>query len=149
MKIILFCLFAFYANTLSAQSASEIFLFDIKTEGNQVIISNGINISSHKGYDNQPSFHPAKPIIYYASFNDSGRSDIKFYNYQTGKSVNLTETNEREYSPTVTPDEKFISCIIQRDNGVQDLGKYPIGGGKAEVLIDNFKNRVSCLGIKR
>jgi len=139
MKFILFCLLAFSAKTLFAQAGSEIFLFDIKTEGNQIIISNGINITNHKGYDNQPSFHPAKPIIYYSSFNDSGRSDIKFYNYQTGKSANLTETNEREYSPTVTPDEKFISCIIQRDNGVQDLGKYPIGGGKAEVLIDNLK----------
>ena len=139
MKPVLFCLLAFSAQTLFAQNASEIFLFDIKMESNQLIISNGINISKHKGYDNQPSFHPAKPVIYYSSFNDSGRSDIKFYNYQTGKTANLTETNEREYSPTVTPDEKFISCIIQRDNGVQDLGKYPMDGGKPEILIDNLK----------
>jgi hypothetical protein len=61
------------------------------------------------------------------------------YNYQTGKTVNITETNEREYSPTVTPDGKYLSCILQRDNGAQDLVKYPINGGKPEVLIDNLK----------
>ncbi len=139
MKIIQFFAFVFSGIISCAQTGSEIFLFDIKIENNQIIISNGINITKHKGYDNQPSFHPSKPIIYYSSFNDSGRSDIKSYNYQSGKTANLTETNEREYSPTVTPDEKFISCIIQRDNGEQDLGKYPIEGGKAEVLINNLK----------
>jgi hypothetical protein len=53
--------------------------------------------------------------------------------------ANLTITQEREYSPTVTPDGKFISCIIQRDNGAQDLGKYPVKRGQAEVLINDLK----------
>jgi hypothetical protein len=122
-----------------SQSGSEIYLFDIKTVNGQVIISNGKNITNHKGYDNQPSFHPSKPIIYYSSFDDSGRSDIKYYNYETNQTSNLTITHEREYSPTVTPDEKFISCIIQRDNGDQDLAKYPIAGGKPIVLINHLR----------
>lgn len=123
----------------SAQNATEIILFDIKTENNQYLFANPVNITKHKGYDNQPFFHPAKPLVYYASFNDSGRSDIKIYDYKTGKTSSLTETNEREYSPTVTPDAKYISCIIQRDNGVQDLGRYPINGGKPDVLINHLK----------
>jgi hypothetical protein len=98
-----------------------------------------MNITKHKGYDNQPFFHPSKPIIYYSSFDDSSRSDIKFYNYSTGETANLTLTKEREYSPTVTPDENFVSCIIQRDNGAQDLAKYPIAGGKPRVLISHLK----------
>jgi hypothetical protein len=36
------------------------------------------------------------------------------------------------------PDQKFLSCIIQRDNQAQDLGKYPIEGGVPEVLINNL-----------
>lgn len=123
----------------SAQTATEIILFDIKSENNQYLFANPVNITNHKGYDNQPFFHPSKPLIYFASFNDSGRSDIKVYDYKTGKTSNLTETNEREYSPTVTPDGKYISCIIQRDNGAQDLGKYPINGGKPEILINYLK----------
>ena len=123
----------------SAQTGTEIILFDIKSENGQYLFSNPVNITNHKGYDNQPSFHPSKPLIYYSSFNDSGRSDIKIYDYKTGKTSSFTETNEREYSPTVTPDGKYISCIIQRDNGAQDLGKYPINGGKPEILINDLK----------
>ncbi len=123
----------------NAQTGTEILLFNIKSENNQLVFSDPVNITKHKGYDNQPFFHPSKPYIYYSSFNDSGRSDIKVYNYETEVTSNLTITNEREYSPVVTPDTKFISCIIQRENGDQDLGKYPIKGGKPEVLINNLK----------
>jgi len=111
----------------------------MKVSGDQVILSKGVNITNHKGYYNQPFFHPSQPIIYYSSFDDSDRSDIKFYNYSTKQSANLTLTREREYSPTITPDENFISCIIQRDNGAQDLAKYPVQGGKPIVLINHLK----------
>jgi hypothetical protein len=131
--IVLSCL------AVSAQTGSEIFLFDMKIANGQVFLSGGINFTNHKGYDNQPFFHPSKPVIYFSSFNDSGRSDIKFYNYETNETKNLTVTDEREYSPVVTPDGQFISCIIQRDNGAQDLGKYPIEGGKPVILINHLK----------
>jgi len=139
MKRLITFAFIFSGLFSSAQTSTEIILFDIKSENGQYLFSNPVNITNHKGYDNQPFFHPSKPLIYYSSFNDSGRSDIKIYDYKTGKTSSLTETNEREYSPTVTPDGKYISCIIQRDNGAQDLGKYPINGGKPEVLINNLK----------
>jgi hypothetical protein len=111
----------------------------MKVANGQVHVSNGVNITNHKGYDNQPFFHPSQSMIYYSSFDDSSRSDIKFYNYSTHQTANLTLTKEREYSPTITPDGKFISCILQRDNGEQNLVKYPIGGGKPEVLINHLK----------
>ena len=113
-------------------------LFDLSVKKGTVTLSNGKNISNHKGYDNQPFFHPSKPIIYYASFDDSGRSNIKTYNHQTATTYYLTVTHDREYSPTVTPNGEFISCIIQRDNGEQNLGQYPINGGEAKVLIKDL-----------
>lgn len=122
-----------------SQAGSEIFLFDMKVTNGQVILSNGTNITNHKGYDNQPFFHPSKPVIYYSSFDDSGRSDIKYYDYEKKETKNFTLTREKEYSPTVTPDENFVSCIIQRDNGAQDLAKFPIAGGKPQVLINHLK----------
>jgi Tol biopolymer transport system component len=137
-KILLFALgFSFLDSP--GQTGSEIYHFDLKVKGGQVVLSNGKNITNHKGYDNQPFFHPSQPVIYYSSFDDSGRSDIKYYNYERKETMNLTLTHEREYSPTVTPDGQSISCIIQRDNGAQDLGKYPINGGKPEVLINHLK----------
>jgi len=102
------------------------------------MLSNPKNITNHPGYDNQPGFSRTEPILYYSSFNEDGRSDIKSFNYQTGETNSVTQTPEREYSPTQTPDNAYLSCIIQRDNGAQDLGKYPLEGGDPYVIIDNL-----------
>lgn len=123
---------------VSAQTGSDIYLADLKIGKKGFAVSNPKNITNRPGYDNQPSFHPDKPIIYFSSFNAEGRSDIKTFNYKMQETKLFTETTEREYSPTVTPDKNFISCIIQRDNNAQDLGKYPISGGTPQVLINNL-----------
>jgi hypothetical protein len=121
------------------QPGTDIWLFELKTVKGSLTAVNGKNITLRPGYDNQPFFHPGKTILYYSSAQDDGRTDIKEYDIKTGRFSLVTQTAEREYSPTVTPDRKFISCIIQRDNGAQDLGRYPVSGGPAEVLIDNLK----------
>lgn len=122
-----------------AQPASEIYLFDLTTKKGKVSVSNGKNVTNHKGYDNQPFFHTKDPLLYYTQADTSGRTDIIAYDFSKNTSKKITETSEREYSPTLTPDGKFLSCIIQRDDGAQDLGKYPINGGTPYVLINNLK----------
>ncbi len=139
MKKIFLLFLLLSAIRAEAQTGSDIYLFELKVKNNQPSVFNPVNITNHKGYDNQPFFHPGKPVIYYSSFNDSGRSDIKYYHLKNARTTNLTITNEREYSPTLTPDSKFISCIIQRDDGSQDLGKYPLQGGEPQVLINTLK----------
>ena len=138
MKKLLACLILPFAFDAFGQAGSEIFLFDLHIRKDNVSIDNPKNITNHKGYDNQPFFHTDKPLIYYASFNDEGRSDIKFYNYKTEETKSLTQTTEKEYSPTLTLDKQYISCIIQRDNNAQDLGKYPVEGGEPIIIIDNL-----------
>lgn len=128
----------FVVTAAAAQPATEIYLFDLSAKKESVSVSNPVNITQHKGYDNQPYFHPENPQIFYASFNDDGRSDIKMYDYKKKATVSITNTPEREYSPTVTPDQGYISCIIQRDNNAQDLGKYPIDGGQPDVIIEHL-----------
>jgi hypothetical protein len=122
-----------------SQPGSEIYLFDLKIKKDKLTISNGKNITNHKGYDNQPFFHPNEPVIYYSQADTSGRTDILVYDYSKNSTRKITETSEREFSPTLTPDGKFLSCIIQRDDGVQDLAKYPLAGGAPTVLINNLK----------
>jgi Tol biopolymer transport system component len=140
MKILFFLasLFVSVSSFAQAPAGSEIILFDLKIKKDKVTLSNPRNITNHPGYDNQPSFHPDLPFIYFSSFNDEQRSDIRRYNIKDGTTVNITDTNDREYSPTVTPDRQFISCIIQRDNKAQDLGKYPIDGGEPALIIDSL-----------
>lgn len=138
MKKILSLVLLLHSLSVTAQTGSEIILFDLRVSKNIVVISNAKNFTNHKGYDNQPFFHPKKSLIYFSSFNDSGRSDLKYYNFKDDKTKNLIITHEREYSPTVAPDGKHISCIIQRDNGEQNLGQYHIKGGDAQVLIKDL-----------
>jgi hypothetical protein len=139
MKRLLNILYLLLPLTSVAQTGSEIYLFDINFKNSKFTLSNPVNITSHKGYDNQPSFHPVNPIVYYASANDSGRTDIKAYDYSKHFTKQITNTPEREYSPTVSPDGYYLSCIIQRDNGQQDLGLYMITGSSAKVIIGNLK----------
>lgn len=138
MKKTLLFFLTLSVSTAFAQTGSEIILFDLKLKNGKVTLSNPKNITNHPGYDNQPSFHSDQPFIYYASFNSEGRSDIRRYDFLRDTSVNITVTNEREYSPTLTPDKQYLSCIIQRDNGAQDLGKYPVDGGEPSQIIDNL-----------
>lgn len=140
MKAFLYPIIIFPALQLFSQQppATDIYIFDMKIRKSGIILSNPQNITARKGYDNQPFFHPENPLLYYASADEDGRTDIMVYNYQTDETSRLTHTAEREYSPTATPDGKFISCIIQRDHGAQDLGKYPVNGGEPIVLINNL-----------
>jgi len=138
IKFTLALLLVSFAYSGVAQTGSEILLFDLKMRKNKITLSNPKNITNHPGYDNQPGFNRDQPVIYYSSFDGEGRSDIKSYNYQTGETIAITTTSEREYSPTQTPDKDYLSCIIQRDNGAQDLGKYPLAGGDPYVVIDNL-----------
>lgn len=123
-----------------AQPGTEILLFDLeKGKDGKYVIRNPRNITNHKGYDNQPFFHPTLSEIYYTSAIDSTNMDIMVYNMKSGKTHRFTSTPENEFSPTVTPDRKFISCIIQRKNGEQDLGKFPVRGGSALILENELK----------
>lgn len=140
MKTIFILPLLLFGAQLVAQQppGTEIYLFDLKVKKNSIQLVNPKNITNRSGYDNQPHFHPEKPLVYFSSADESGRTDIMVYNYETGETKKFTNTSEREYSPTVTPDRKFISCIIQRDNGAQDLGKYPIDGGEPVIVVDNL-----------
>jgi hypothetical protein len=124
MKKLLVLLFV--SNLLFAQSGTEIFLLDITISSENITLSNPKNITNRKGYDNQPFFHPSQPLLYYTAMQE-GQTDIWSYNLKTGVGLQITNTIDSEYSPTVTPNKKYLSCIVQRkSNGDQDLVKYNI-----------------------
>ena len=121
-----------------AQPGTEILLFDLKVEHDSIWVESGRNITNRQGYDNQPFFHPDEPLLFFVSADHRGQTDIFNHNYKTGLQTQVTRTADKEYSPTVTPDRQHISCIIQRENGAQHLGRYPVVGGEAEILINDL-----------
>src|SRR5690349_13117285 len=109
IRILILCLCVVTALQAQQIPGSEIYLFDLKNGKDGIVLSNPKNITNHSGYDNQPFFHPEKPLLYFSSANEDTRTDIVEYDLTTGTFRKITSTQEREYSPTVTPDKKFIS----------------------------------------
>ncbi len=93
-------------------------------------------ISKKKGYNNQPSFSPDSKSIYYITFVDTTNTDIVNYNIENKLLKQITKTPENEYSPMVTPDGKFISCV---KGEAQQLWKYKISDPtKCTKVIKDF-----------
>lgn len=138
MKILFFIL-CFHVISF-AQNGTEIYMLEIQKTTDGFKVENPINISNRIGYDNQPNFHPSKSLIYFSS-QKNGQTDIWSYNYQSKKLTQITNTEDSEYSPTVTPDRKFFSCIVQRkSNGDQDLVKFSIKNPKkSEIILESQK----------
>ncbi len=120
-------------------SGSEIYLFHFRLDDDNFYISNAKNITSSPGYDNQPFFTPDGESILYASADGFGQTDIFKYNLKSQSERRLTYSPESEYSPTVTPNEDFISCIILKRDGEQKLWQYPKYGAIPSKLSDQDK----------
>jgi hypothetical protein len=125
------------ASSAFAQPATDIILADLELQKDKIIIRHAKNITARPGYDNQPFFHPDGASLYFVSADDSARTDIYSYDIQIQGTRRITHTRDKEYSPTVTPDKNFISCILQNDAGAQHLVKYSLQGHNPLVLIDD------------
>lgn len=107
---------------------TDLWLFKLKTEDKKLILGEGKNITSRKGYDNQPSFTPDNKSILYVSIREDNQADV--YRYDIGKGISFqhTKTKESEYSPNYTPDGKSISCVVVEADSTQRLWLYNLDG---------------------
>lgn len=107
---------------------TDLWLFKLKTEDKKLILGEGKNITSRKGYDNQPFFTPDGKSILYVSIREDNQADI--YRYDLGKqqAYQFTKTKESEYSPGYTPDAKSISCVVVERDSTQRLWLYNLDG---------------------
>lgn len=135
---LLFCL---SVTVLHAQNGTEVYLLDLSEKAGNVSLSNPRNVSNKPGYDNQPFFHPTKPLLYYTSLMPEGQTDIWSYNRQTSVRTPVTRTPDSEYSPTVLPNQTHLSCIVQRKaTGDQDLVNYLLTDPeKTELMLESRK----------
>lgn len=124
---------------MTAQDATEIYLFDLQEKDGQITISNPVNISKNEGYDNQPSFTEDGSAILFTSFRD-GQSDISKYYIEENYRVWITDTKESEFSPHVIPGKKkYFTCVRLNEDGGQFLYKYAYKKKLPELLIPELK----------
>lgn len=122
----------------NAQPGTDIYLFDLVSSKDQITLSGGKNITNRKGYDNQPSFDPTKNILYYVASDSGQMTEIFVFDLRSGQRLQLTNTPEGEFSPTVVPGQKMISCISLYADGRQDLTGFSMEGKKLRALINNL-----------
>ena len=114
---------------------TDILLFDVNWNSNS--LDNPVNISNWKGYDNQPFFGESGERIYFTRITD--QADIYYYDQKTEVIQQFTTTPESEYSPTLTPDGRFIATIMVERDSSQRLWKYPLSGGEPSVVVEDLK----------
>src|SRR5437868_2850144 len=103
---------------------TDLWLFKITTEDKKLVLGEGKNITSRKGYDNQPFFTPDGKQILYVSIREDKQADVYRYDLGKAQSFQLTKTKESEYSPNYTPDGKSISCVVVEADSTQRLWLY-------------------------
>ncbi len=115
---------------LSAQAppATEIFLAPLTTAGTKVTVGRPINITNNPGYDNQPQFLADSSGVLFSSMRDGVQTDIHRYDITAKRVVQVTNTAENEYSPTLTPDGQTFSTVR---GAQQKLWRFTMDGTDA------------------
>lgn len=129
--------------------ATEVYLASLKVGKDSVTLTAPVNISNNPGYDNQPSFTPDGSAVLFTSVRGERKpdpansasigSEIYRYDVAAKQAVQLTNTPESEYSPTVTPDGKHFSVIRVEPDGTQRLWQFTIDGKNPALVLNDVK----------
>ncbi len=125
-----------FATSLAAQlPASDVWLFNYSVSGGKYVFHEGLNISNHPGYDNQPSFSENGSYLLWTAQRDSNETDIFRYELLNHTTARITQTPFSEYSPTYMPGNKYISAVVVEKDSVQRLWEYNKISGQGKVLL--------------
>jgi hypothetical protein len=135
-----------------APANSEIFLATLSARDGALAVGAPENISNSAGYDNQPCFTPDGGAILFTSDRSrivsapvegappaTPRTDIYRYDIAARRVVQVTDTREGEFSPTVTPDGRGISVIRVEQDGTQRLWRFTLDGGEPGLVLEQVK----------
>ena len=101
-----------------------------------------INISTHPGYDNQPSFTPDGKQVLFTSERGNNETDIYAYDIASAQIIQVTNTPEGEYSPEITPDGNHLSVVrVESGNdSIQRMWQFKKDGTDPQLLESKIKN---------
>lgn len=133
MRTLLIISIQFLAFLCYGQRAG-LYLFNLQTSEGHVTVSRGTLLSSAALSTDRPCFHPGEPLLYYNKYSHD-RLDLVAYNYESRETRSFKGAAGKKLYPAVTPDQKFISSLLEQPDGTRALVKLPIGGGPAKVLL--------------
>ena len=127
---------------------TEIYLAPLKITDGTIEIGAATNITNNPGYDNQPFFTPDGRAVLFTSVRSGTQSDIYRYDLPVkhsdglaaGRVLQVTDTLESEYSPTITPAGALSVVRVERDgNNTQRLWQFTAEGRDPRVVLENVK----------
>lgn len=131
---------------------TEVFLAPLSMAAGKVAVGAPVNITNSPGYDNQPSFTPDGSAILFTSDRTRmvtapiegvapppPQTDIYRYDLASKRVVQVTDTVQSEYSPTVTPDGRGISVIRVESDGTQRLWRFTAAGKDPALVLAGIK----------
>jgi hypothetical protein len=124
----------------AAPPDTEVVLLSFSVEGRRVTLGAPLNISNNAGYDNQPAFTPDGAAVLFTSVRGGGtQSDIYRHDVASGRLTQVTNTPEREYSPTVMPGGTGISVVRVEADQAQRLWQFTMDGQNPQLVLANIK----------
>lgn len=115
---------------------TDLFLVEIRGEGEALSLGPPVNLTRREGYDNQPCFLPGGEGLLYVSRDERG-TDIYTLDLAGGGSTRLTRTRlEREYSPAPIPGADGLSVVRVERDGAFRLLRLDRNGGNATPVTD-------------
>ena len=131
-------LICFLSASIFAQVNTEIHVFDIKKEGENFKLENGVNVSQNEGYDNQPSFYDDHTILYAHTRGEF--TDIMLYDLNTKSNRFISKTaNGGEYSPQRIPNSNNVSAVRLDKDGLQRFYEYDFATGTDTEIFEKLK----------
>ena len=129
------------AGAAAQAPSTDVLLVPLPVEGTApttVSADNVTYLTNNDTYDNQPSFTPDGSALLYVSEEETGQTDIHRYDVASGEAARVTETQESEFSPQVTPDGEHIAAVrIEADGATQRLWRFDLEGGNAQPSPEN------------
>ena len=110
--------------------STEVYLAPLSLSADTITVGTPTNISADPGYDNQPSFLPDGSAVLFTSARDGKQTDIYRYDIAGKLLVQLTHTDENEYSPLVSSDGQSFTCVRGAE---QSLFRFDLDGSKPRL----------------
>ena len=109
---ILFC-FLFSEGIAQGNLITNIFLFKIESANNKFVVHSPRFLTQFNktGYNNQPSFISEHELLLSVKLPSSDQTDIYKINTRTNTLSQITNTRLSEYSPSISSDHSFLSCV--------------------------------------
>jgi hypothetical protein len=131
LKILVSFLLLFFCQWTHGQGL-KLAIYDLSSEGRSIALTNEYVIDSLHLADTRPSFHPTDSVLYFTRQKE-GKYEVVSFGWADKKLNVLHTASEPLYSPALTPDGKFISCIRGKK-----LGKFPLAGGNWVDLLNDL-----------